>query len=192
MKKIFTLTILITLLITSVTVAQEEQRGFIFTGGIGFADMQWSDEDQQLMDTLEDDPTVDRYKVHINLGIGGAINQKTYLLATLNGYGDRLEDSYGDHLQLNMYLYGAGVRWYPFTTGLVLGTDLGFSRGVADASFADSYVTDWGTGFGFTAGYDFDSTTTGFTGIIGVKMLSLAIESDNLFGASIFLNFAFK
>mgnify|MGYP006281926393 CR=1 FL=1 len=50
--------------------------------------------------------------------------------------GDRLFDLSGVSLQLNSYLYSPGIRWYPFTTGLVLGAHAGASRILIQSSSA--------------------------------------------------------
>jgi hypothetical protein len=164
----------------------------MFQIGLGAAEIEWPQELKELMDYAEGQPDIDRVKVHLNLGLGAAISENLYLLGSLQGYGDRLEDSYGDYVQINAYLFGLGLRWYPFVTGLVLGGDIGAARLVAMGSGVDSSVSDWGNGLGFTAGYDFGRRPTGVSLILGLRIDGMSVEGESVGTAALFLKLAFK
>ncbi len=172
--------------------ADVPERGVMFQIGLGTAQIEWPQELKELMDYAEAQPEIDRVKVHLNLGLGAAVNEKLYILGSLQGYGDRLEDSYGDYVQINAYLFGLGLRWYPFTTGLLLGGDIGAARLVAMGSGIDSETSDWGNGLGLTAGDDFGGRPTGVSLILGLRFDGMSVEGDSMGTAALFLNLAFK
>ncbi len=168
------------------------ERGVMFQIGAGTAQIEWPQELKEMMDYAEAQPEIDRVKVHLNLGLGAAMSEDLYLLGSLQGYGDRLEDSYGDYVQINAYLFALGLRWYPFVTGLVLGGDIGAARLVAMGTGVSSVTTDWGRGLGFTAGYDFGGRRTGVSLILGLRIDGIRVEGESVGTAALFLNLAFK
>ncbi|MDZ7794884.1 MAG: hypothetical protein U5P10_14690 [Spirochaetia bacterium] len=172
--------------------ADAQGRGFMFQIGLGAAEIEWPQGLKELMDYAEGQPDIDRVKVHLNLGLGAAVSENLYLLGSLQGYGDRLEDSYGDYVQINAYLFGLGLRWYPFVAGLVLGGDIGAARLVAMGSGVESNASEWGNGLGFTAGYDFGGRPTGVSLILGLRFDGMSVEGESVGTAALFLNLAFK
>lgn len=172
--------------------ADSAERGVMFQIGLGTAQIEWPQELKEMMDYAEAQPDIDRVKVHLNLGLGAAVGENLYLLGSLQGYGDRLEDSYGDYVQINAYLFGLGLRWYPFVTGLVLGGDIGAARLVAMGSGVESAASEWGNGLGFTAGYDFGGRPTGVSLILGLRVDGMSVEGESVGTAALFLNLAFK
>ena len=168
------------------------ERGVMFQIGLGTAQIEWPQELKEMMDYVEAQPGIDRVKVHLNLGLGAAVSENLYLLGSLQGYGDRLEDSYGDYVQINAYLFGLGFRWYPFVTGLVLGGDIGADRLVAMGSGVESSASEWGKGLGFTAGYDFGGRPSGVSLILGLRVDGMSVEDESVGTAALFLNLAFK
>lgn len=170
---------------------QDEERGFYFQFGLGFAGTSYPDEYEQLLDALEDAPGVDRTRVNIHLAVGYAITQNLYGIFLIDGTGDRLDDGV-DYIQTNTYFFNAGVRYYPFDTGLVLGAHLGPSRIVLDTDFAGSASSDMGFGGGIMFGYDFDRTLTGFSGILGIRLNGASIEGDSVGTAALFLSLLWK
>jgi len=168
------------------------ERGVMCQVGLGAAEIEWPQELKEIMDYAEGQPDINRVKVHLNLGLGAAVSEKLYLIGNLQGYGDRLEDNYGEYVQINAYLFGLGLRWYPFITGLVLGGDIGAARLVAMSSVAGSEASEWGEGLGFTAGYDFGGRPTGVSLLLGLRFDGMSIENKPVGTTALFLNLAFK
>jgi len=81
---------------------------------------------------------------------------------------------------------GAGLRYYPFTTGLVLGVDAGMARGAVVSDLGSSSSSDHGFGTGYIVAYDFDRDLTGFTFQAGIRVNYLIIEGDTLSSASLY------
>ncbi len=119
MKKVLLVVILV--LSTTMLFSEEsiEERGFYFGIGGGIASVVYPEPFNSVVEAIEASG-VDRITIEIDLSIGGAISDKNYLLGSISGYGDRLDDGIS-YFQLNTYLYAIGIRYYPFTTGLVLG-----------------------------------------------------------------------
>jgi hypothetical protein len=189
MRKLFTIVLLFGLFGVGLS-AQE--RGVMFQIGLGTAEIEWPQELKEIMDYAEDQPDIDRVKVHLNLGVGAGVGENLYLMGSLQGYGDRLEDSYGEYVQINAYLFGLGLRWYPFVTGLVLGGDLGAARIVSMGSGFASEASEWGRGLGFTAGYDFGGRPNGVSLILGLRFDGMNVDGESVGTAALFLNLAFK
>ncbi len=168
----------------------DEMRGFMFQVGLGAASIEYPPDLDAMID-LVDAMGADRFTIYLDLGLGFAITQKTYVLFSISGVGDRL-DYAGDYVQFNTYLYGVGVRHYPFTTGLVFGADLGAARMVWDDSSGGSYASDWGNGVRLFLGYDFARRLRGFTGILGLAVTGSTIEDEDFSSAQIFFSLAWK
>ncbi len=169
---------------------QDETRGFLFQVGLGAASMTYPEPLDSVLNAMEN-AGADRLTIYLDLGMGFALTPKTYLLFSISGVGDRLEQS-GNYLQINTYLYGVGFRHYPFTTGIVLGADLGAARGVAQGSGGGSSTSDWGNGLRLFLGYDFARRLRGFTGILGLAATGSTIEDDNYTSVQIFFSLAWK
>lgn len=161
-----------------------EQRGFMFEIGLGATHVTYTPEIYSMLSQMES-AGLDRIKIYLEIGAGFSINKKLYGELSISGTGDRLED-YSNYMQINLYLYGAGLRYYPFTTGLVLGVDAGMARGVMVSDLGSSSSSDPGFGTGFIIAYDFDRTLTGFTIQIGIRANTLRIEGDTLSSASLY------
>lgn len=173
----------------------EDQRGFMFQFGLGAASVDYPEG--WFPDTSESTPGLDRITLYLDIGLGFAITEKTYLLFSLSGTGDRLEDKNdsSNYAQFNTFLYAVGLRYYPFTTGLILGADLGAARAVIQGGFGGLTATstsDWGSGVRFVVGYDFARRLRGFTGILGLAVTGATIEDQESSSAQIFFSLAWK
>jgi hypothetical protein len=147
--------------------------------------------DSQL-NTLASSADVDRLGLDLHVSVGYSVSPNSYVVAGVYGVADRLQDSFGDFIQVNTYLYGPGFRFYPFDTGLVLGADLGAARLVLQTSVTNSAVSPWGVGWRGSVGYDFDSTPTGFAVLLGLGVGSAAIDGDTVGHAEVFLSLLWK
>jgi hypothetical protein len=167
------------------------QRGFMFQFGIGGASINYTPELDAALNTLDNLPGVDRFTIYLDLGLGYAINSKTYLLFSISGVGDRIEDPY-NYMQINTFLYAPGIRYYPWTTGLVLGADIGFARMAVDTDFGMEAVSEWGTGIRAVIAYDFARKLTGFSVVVGLAVTGASIESESVNSAQLYINLLWK
>lgn len=170
----------------------ERNRGIYFEAGLGFGGVSYGDELDQAI-SLAEGLGADRSTVYLDLGLGFALTQRLYAIAEMSGIGDRLQYPNG-YMQLNTYLYSAGIRYYPFTRGLQLGADVGMGAMVLQSSESEynNLVSEKGGGLRFTAAYDFDSTRVGPAALLGFTVLVDAIEDESITGVGLFLNFVYK
>jgi hypothetical protein len=191
MKKIAIAVVLIVISAIASEAQEEGSRGFIFELGLGLSTVSYGDADSYIAAATS--LGIDRLDLGIDLGLGWAVSRNAYVLAVLEGEATRLSDSYGNWIQINSYLFGGGVRWYPWHTGLILGLDAGLARMSADASDGSSAVND-STGWGAAAilAYDFNSRATGFSLVLGVKVNYFSIGIDRVTAATLFLSLVWK
>ncbi len=190
MKKIiflFSFTLLATLLFSQDKV---EKRGFYFAFGGGYPSISYPEPLNSSIETLENSG-VDRIPIAIDISMGVAISNNSYFIGSISGVADRLENA-TSFVQFNTYLYSLGIRFYPFTTGLVLGGDLGSSRMVIQGTGISDIVSDSGFGYNFVVAYDFDKSKTGFTFLLGIKAGASDIEGDSVAAVSLFGNLTWK
>lgn len=190
MKKVLLVAVLVLSAVMLFSEEKIEERGFYFGIGGGPAVVVYPEPLNSALDAIEDSG-VDRITIDINLSIGGAIGDKTYLLGSVSGYGDRLDDGIY-YLQVNTYLYAIGVRYYPFTTGLVLGTDIGRTIMVVQSTYSSDVESDPGFGYNVLLAYDFDRTKTGFAFQLGLKVGGYDIEGETVQAGSLFFNLVWK
>jgi hypothetical protein len=174
--------------------SQERNRRLYIDFGLGFGDISYNGELDDALESAKDNG-FDRVMVALDLSIGWAISQKWYIVGSITGLGDRLY-YLSDYIQLNTYLIGPGIRLYPLPSGkyLQLGVDFGMGRMVSDSNVdqVDGLVSEPGIGVKVSAAYDFDSTLTGFTFLLGAEFLADFIEDETICSVSLFGKFAFK
>ena len=161
MKKI---TIIIALLLALAVPAFAQEpvhRGVLFQLGAGPSFPSYPSELEYDLDYLESIPGVDRVQVAIDLALGFAVMDTSYLMLRMDGFGDRF-DYLGEYFQLNLYLYSIGLRHYPQGSGLYLEGGLGASMGMTMSSDLPTEESESGSGFGVALGYDFNKTPRGF------------------------------
>jgi hypothetical protein len=182
-------------LVLGTSLAQgEERRGFYLDAGIGIGSVSYGDELDDILDEA-DDNGLDRITAGLTISIGGAVLQNLYLVGTITGLGDRLYDG-SDYLQLNTYLYGVGVRYYPLRSRkhLQIGADVGIGKVALQTSepgYDDQY-SDNGTAVKLSVAWDFDSTLRGPHVLVGAEVLSASIDHENVTGAALFVKFVLK
>jgi hypothetical protein len=174
--------------------SNERNRGFYIDAGLGFGGISYNKEIDDMLKTA-DDYGVDRMTISLDLSIGWAVLQNVYVVGSITGFGDRLYKS-SDYMQINTYLFGPGVRFYPLTSGkhLQLGADLGLGKMVvvSNISGIEANSSDSGFAMKFSVAYDFDSTMTGPALLLGGEALLEFIEGEKVAGFSIFAKFVFK
>jgi hypothetical protein len=131
---------------------------------------------------MESAPGVDRTTLGLNVALGYGVSDNGIILGRIDGMGDRLFDSV-DYIQLNLYLYSLGYRYYPSRTGLYFEGGVGRVAAVMTSSLGDS-ASDPGFGYGLACGYDFNADIRGFGLTVEAKYNSYAIEGVSQAGIS--------
>ena len=182
------------LAISSVVSAQERDRGIYIDLGLGFGGISYFGGDTK---TIADgfNRTAD---IHITmdlnmLTIGWALTQNVYLVGTIASIGDGYFDSQMNQNQISIAMYGVGTRYYPLPDKkhLQLGLDLGASR-MEILYNKKTYISDFGFSIRSSAGWDFDSTMTGFAAILGGDLRLNVIENDTSLSYALFFKILFK
>lgn len=172
----------------------DEKRGFYIDAGLGFGGASYGHQVDDALDEAED-AGFDRIALSLDLAVGGAVLPNLYVVGSLSGFADRLWES-DEYLQVNTYLIGAGVRYYPLPSHkhLLLGADVGLAKLNLQTSVDayDDVSSDNGAGFKLLVAYDIDSTLRGPTLQVGAQFMSASIEDVNFKGFSVFAKFAFK
>lgn len=194
--KIAVLAVLLVLVASVASFAQTSsasnarKRGFMFEIGAGPTTISYGAVADSYFSAAQS-AGLSRIQLYLNIDLGYAITQKLYLVAGIDGVGDRFYDSY-NYIQINSYLYHAGVRYYPFETGLVLGIDGGATAQVVQSDLGVSGSSPWGWGTGATFAYDFARKPTGFGLELGVRVDYLTIQGSPITGAALFLDLLWK
>jgi hypothetical protein len=196
MKRKFLIGLLIFLGITFVAFPQtnEEHRYFYVDAGIGFSIISYRSILNDIF-KLIDGYGFERRAISLDLSIGWAVSQNLYIVSSLCGFGDRLYQS-SDYLQLNTYLFGIGIRLYPLPSKkyFQFGIDMGLGKMVMQSSIyeMDDLVSESGISTKISVAYDFNSTMTGTSFLLGSEFLIGAIEDEIINGLSFFAKFCIK
>jgi hypothetical protein len=156
--------------------AEEGSRSLLVQAGLGIYLPSYPSDVEALFSYVESQPGMSRIKMSLDLAIGFAVLNDTYILARIDGGGDRLYEG-SDYFQLNMYLYAAGLRYYPSITGFFLEAEGGASRAVT-MSNAGNAASDFAPGFAASVGYDFARSPRGMGLAIEGRYLGLLVEGD--------------
>ncbi len=191
MKKSAALTLLFAVLLASAHAKPVKERSVMFQFGLGFARIDYSSEMNELMDEIGDQRGIEELTVYVDIGLGFSAGPKSYVLLSVSGVGDRLYDS-ESHLQVNTILYACGFRYYPFTTGLLLGADAGVARCSLKSDMGIKSDSDWGPGARAFVGYDFARKPSGFSLILGLSATVAVVDGDLIDSAQICLDLAWK
>ena len=176
---------------TSMAEEAGKNRGFLFQIGMGATELSYGTQ----TDTYFASTTLyglERMSLLLNLDLGWYIAGNSYLLLSLSGTGDRFEDNYGNYLQLNTYLLGPGVKYYPFGKGLSLGGCAGVSRAVYVSNIGVSGSSAVGYGLRLFAAYDLVNRYIDFGLDLGVSASYKFIEGAYVSNASLFLDLVWK
>ena len=169
----------------------EPNRGFMFQIGAGPSSISYG----TLIDAsfaAAQASGADRVQVYLNIDAGYALTQRLYLVAGVDGAGDRFYDATGAYVQLNSYLYHAGLRYYPFGTGLLFGIDGGASALLVQSNVGLAAGPTWGWGTGATIAYDFSKRATGFGLEVGLRVNYLSINASPITVAALYLDLLWK
>jgi hypothetical protein len=101
---------LVLLLWPSSAIAEDNERGALFQFGIGPGFPSYPSEIEAIMAFVDSAPGVDRLKISLDIGLGVAVSPNSFVMARIDGTGDRLDDGI-DFVQVNLYLYSLGNSW---------------------------------------------------------------------------------
>ena len=144
--------------------------------GLGLGLPKYATSMENILSAAESYPGVSRVKVALDLNLGFAVTEDVFIIVVVDGCGDRLSDS-SSWMQLNSYLFSAGLRYYPMRTGLYLGAGAGAAKQAVTDSSGTNVSSPTGFGWGAGIGYDFGKAT-GFGLALEAKYDSLSIEND--------------
>ncbi|MDR0722687.1 MAG: hypothetical protein LBF75_07875 [Treponema sp.] len=197
MKRCCLIGLILFLLSLSLVVAQERgerKRGFYIDVGLGFGGISYFGGDTKtIADTFNETADMRLTMDMSLLTIGWALTQNGYLVGTIAGVGDAYIDSEMNQSQLSIGMFGIGTRYYPLPSKkhLQLGLDVGISE--IDVLHDEKTVSsDLGFSSRLSAAYDFDSTMTGLTVLLGGTVMLNIIERDTSLSYALFLKLAFK
>jgi hypothetical protein len=156
--------------------AQSREGNFLFQIGAGPGFPSYPSVLDSAFSYAESQPGVTRLKIGVDLSLGYAFSDKGYIVAGLDGMGDRLSDS-SSSFQFNTYLFSGGLRYYPSVTGFYMGAGAGSAKYVTQSTGYPDYTSPAGFGWNACAGYDFCSTPRGFGLALEAKYCGLNIES---------------
>ena len=124
--------------------------------GIGYADVSYPKELDEMLDMLKDMPDVTQMGISMDLlGFYWPRGERTILGVIVNGWGDRYEVN-GEYMQMNGYLYSASMMRFlnkRIGQGLFVRGDVGGAKLVVDSSGAGMSSSEWGYGALIGGGY---------------------------------------
>jgi hypothetical protein len=171
--------------------AEDGRRGALFQFGGGAAVPMYDAYTEEVFNSTDDVPGVDRITLSIDVALGFSVSPEGYIIGRIDGMGDRLDDGI-DYVQLNVYLYSIGYRYYPAVTGLYLEGGFGRAAAVGQESYDADYVFDSSYGFGVAVGYDFNRDPRGFGLTLEAKYNSYRIENMDWSGIAFVGNLCWK
>lgn len=149
---------------------------------IGMADHDYPGGLDAAMDAADSVPGIDRTELGYDMfGFYWPYQNNTLLGFVVSGSSDRLEDDYGDYIQINQYLYGLSAMHFfgkEIGDGFYVRGDAGMAKISLDSSFGGDVSSDNGTGFLLGLGYAIP--ISGQSRILfGVNMSSYSVEGEN-------------
>jgi hypothetical protein len=171
--------------------APGNQRGFVLALGLGGAQVYYGADAEYYFSTAEA-AGLERIEICLDLGAGWALTQNLYALLCVDSFATRFSDSYGSYIQLNSYLYGGGLRLYPFHTGLVLGVDGGIAKMVAMSNIGLALTSPSGWGVAVSISYDFNPKPTGMSIVIGGRANYNIMQGGAVTAVSVFAQVVWK
>jgi len=185
---------MIMLVLGSVLAAQEEnsrQGRFLFQFGGGPNFPFYDSATETLFSAIDAQAGVTRTKLALDLEFGYGLSPTTMFLAGMIGTGDAL--SYGGNtMQLNLYLYHLGLRWYPGAKGFYLSGLVGATKGLLMLNGSALSGSNFGTGAGLAIGNEFSSRNRGFT--VGLEAATFGGSIEGQFESTVMvtLNLAWR
>lgn len=192
MKKILIVSLLLTGLAFSVSA-----KGFYFDIGLGVGGGTTKIDDQDVGDLFNSSDVINlAVDLGLKAGYGPFGDIPLYVVGELGGVGHRFQDSY-NYIQINSYIIGAGVVFYPIRLIQLAGT-IGYSNIVnrTDVPGVIFYDGKGGIAWDVSAAVDFGKRNHGF--LLGLRYfgasntieVSNAKQISNVF--TVFVKYAFR
>ncbi len=167
MKKVLFVLSLLFITVCLFPLVTQAKRGFYIAFGGGPGMMSYGEPTDSFLDSIEGMPYMEKISIGTDFSIGWAINTKLYLVGNFFSYSDYYWNA---ESMIMTGMIALGVRYYPSTTGIVLGTDIGSASQVFYRTSALNREDGSGFGGDLMIAYDIDKTITGFTLMLGVKI----------------------
>jgi hypothetical protein len=171
--------------------AFSQERGFYIDAGLGFGGISYSGALGKFVDSVNKAADT-RVTLDLDiLTIGWAATENLYIVGTADRVADGFSDSDGNQFQIDILMFGIGTRYYPFERFLQLGLDLGVDILYMPAVPVPA-ISDPGFGAKLFAGFDFDPSPTGFTGILGGSLILNIIGGEPILAYMVSFKLAYK
>ena len=94
--------------VSTIVCAQDGHRVALFQIGAGAGFPSYPGATEAMLSYADAQPGVDRVKVAVDLALGIAVSQQTYLMARIDAIGDRIAYN-SQYMQMNLLLYCLGL-----------------------------------------------------------------------------------
>lgn len=182
MKKIVVTTLLSLLVLSPVSAIAEVEDWYTYWA-IGPADHNYGGELDSVMGAADSIPGIDRTEIGLDMfGFYWPYDNTTMMGFVISGSYDRLEDNFGDYMQLNQYLYGFSTMHFfgsEIGDGFYVRGDVGIAKMVLDSSFGATIGSDTGTGFLLGVGYAWPVSAQSRV-MLGMGLSRKNIEGDTV------------
>jgi hypothetical protein len=176
--------------------------GLYFDVGLGVGPAWTTMDGDDFVEAITESGTLDEIAIDLGLkiGLGPFDTIPIYAVGVLGGIGHRITDSYDNYYQMNSYLVGPGVIFYPVPF-CQLAVSLGYSFVANESSFSDKNDIAKDTSEGGFAGdisvaFDFGMGNHGLLGGLRFFGSTNTLKSSGLVQntsmISIFLRYAFR
>jgi hypothetical protein len=175
--------------------------GLYFDAGVGIGPGWTTMDGDDFVEAITESGNLDEiaFELGLKVGLGPFDTIPISVVGVFGGIGHRISDSSDNYYQLNAYLVGPGVIFYP-TPFLQIAGSLGYSFVANDASFANDVIADDKSKGGFawdiSAAFDFGAGKHGL--LAGIKYFgatntleTLGIVQNNSM-ISFFVRYAFR
>jgi hypothetical protein len=174
--------------------------GFYFDAGIGIGPAWTTIDGDDFVEAVTKSGTLDEIGVDLGLklGLGPFDTIPIHIVGVLGGIGHRISDSYDNYYQMNAYLIGPGVIFYP-TPSLQVAASLGYSWVGNESSFTDKkymYKSKGGFAGDISAAFDLGAGNHGLLAGIRFFAATNTLETSgvvqNSSMISLFIRYAFR
>jgi len=149
-------------------------QGIYFDVGLGFGSATTKIDGNDVSKNLPSNVDEVAVDVGFRIGYGPVANMPLYIVGDLSGIGHRFDDG-RDYIQLNSYLFGPGVIYYPIPM-VQLGLSVGLSwvANTTNIPYLILFDSDGGYAWNISAAVDFGSGNHGC--LLGLKFTSTTNE----------------
>lgn len=183
MMKQFLTIALLSLTISLPTSASAEVEEWYTYWAIGSANHNYPNDLDNAIAVVDSIPGVDRTEIAYDMfGFNWPYDNNTTLGFVISGSSDRLEDSFGDYIQFNHYLYGfSAMRFFgrEIGDGFYVRGDAGIAKIRMDTNIGFQLTSDNGTGYLLGFGYAWPISGQSRV-LIGMRFSNSSIEGDNV------------